>query len=124
METNDRFKYSEQSLRHLSLVLLGLTKHPFEPLSEAPLWLNYKAVFLLALASGNRRSEIYAWTRSPVSSRSNWSEVTVSPPAFLHSLDRIDQQVTQVRAHDVRAMAASLAFKGGVSLDQVLSSCY
>ena len=35
-----------------------------------------------------------------------------------------DQQVTQVRAHDVRAMAASLAFKGDVSLEQVLSSCY
>ena len=35
-----------------------------------------------------------------------------------------DQQVTQVRAHDVLAMAASLAFKGGISLEQVLSSCY
>ena len=35
-----------------------------------------------------------------------------------------DQQVTQVRAHDVRAMAASLAFKGGISLEHVLSSCY
>ena len=38
--------------------------------------------------------------------------------------DMIDQQVTQVRAHDVRAMAALLAFKEGVSLEQVLSSCY
>ena len=35
-----------------------------------------------------------------------------------------DQQVTQVRAHDVRAMAASLAFKGGIFLEQILSSCY
>ena len=35
-----------------------------------------------------------------------------------------DQQVTEVRAHDVRAMAASLAFKGGISLEQVLSSCH
>ena len=184
----------------LSLVLLGLTKPPFEPLSEAPLkWLTYKTVFLLALASGKRRSEIHAWTHSSVSSRRNWSEVTVSPsPAFLaknqlasdgpdsikpvvipalttmlhsslvedksfcpvralkvylqktksmrkgkallfvslregyskditritisqwikhtiqtcyQSSDTTDQQVTQVRAHDVRAMAASLAFK-------------
>ena len=197
----------------LSLVLLGLTKPPFEPLSEAPLkWLTYKTVFLLALASGKRRSEIHAWTHSSVSSRRNWSEVTVSPsPAFLaknqlasdgpdsikpvvipalttmldsslvedkslcpvralkvylqktksmrkgkallfvslregyskditritisqwikhtiqtcyQSSDTADQQVTQVRAHDVRAMAASLAFKGGISLEQVLSSCY
>ena len=38
--------------------------------------------------------------------------------------DMTDQQVTRVRAHDVRAMAASLAFKGGISLEQVLSSCY
>ena len=68
----------------LSLVLLGLTKPPFKPLSEAPLkWLTYKTVFLLALASG-KRSEIHAWTHSSVSSRKNWSEVTVSPsPAFL-----------------------------------------
>ena len=196
----------------LSLVLLGLTKPPFEPLSEAPLkWLTYKTVSLLALASG-KRSEIHAWTPSSVSSRRNWSEATVSPsPAFLaknqlasdgpdsikpvviqalttmldsslvedkslcpvrafkvyldrtksmregkallfvslregyskditgitisqwikqtihtcyQSSDMTDQQVTQVRAHDVRAMAASLAFKGGISLEQVLSSCY
>ena len=39
---------------------------------------NLQAVFLLALASGKRTSEMHAWT-----SRRNWSEVTVSPPAFL-----------------------------------------
>ena len=212
--TRDRTKPSRSiPTWDLSLVLLGLTKSPFEPLSEAPLkWLTYKTVFLLALASGKRRSEIHAWTHSSVSSRRNWSEVTVSPsPAFLaknqlasdgpdsikpvvipalttmldsslvedkslcpvralkvyldktksvrkgkallfvslredyskditritisqwikqtihtcyQSSDMTDQQVTQVRAHDVRAMGASLAFKGGVSLEQVLSSCY
>ena len=212
--TRDRPKpYRSIPTWDLSLVLLGLTKPPFEPLSEAPLkWLTYKTVFLLALASGKRRSEIHAWTYSSVSSRRNWSEVTVSPsPAFLaknqlasdgpdsikpvviptlttmldsslvedkslcpvralkvylektksmrkgkallfvslregyskditritisqwikhtihtcyQSSDMTDQQVTQVRAHDVRAMAASLAFKGGISLEQVLSSCY
>ena len=37
-----------------------------------------------SLASGKRRSEIHAWTHSSVSSRRNWSEVTVFPsPAFL-----------------------------------------
>ena len=41
-------------------------------------------MFLLALASGKTRSEIHAWSHSSVSSRRNWSEVTVSPfPAFL-----------------------------------------
>ena len=49
----------------LSLVLLGLTKPPFETLSEASLkWLTYKTVFLFTLASGKRRSEIHAWTHS------------------------------------------------------------
>ena len=30
----------------------------------------------------------------------------------------------QVRAHDVRAFAASKAFQGGVSLDQILAACH
>ena len=61
--------------------LLGLlTKPPFEPLSEAPLkWLSFKTVFLLALASGKGRSEIHPLTHTSVSSRRNWSEVTISP---------------------------------------------
>ena len=29
-----------------------------------------------------------------------------------------------MKAHDLRSMSASLAFKGGVSLEQVLGSCY
>ena len=53
---------------------------------------------------------------------SQWIKHTIQ--ACYQSSDMADQQVTQVRAHDVRAMAASLAFKGGISLEQVLSSCY
>ena len=34
------------------------------------------------------------------------------------------QKLHQVRAHDVRAFAASKAFQGGVSLDQILSACH
>ena len=30
----------------------------------------------------------------------------------------------QVKAHDIRSMSASLAFKGRVSLEQVLGSCF
>ena len=197
----------------LSLVLLSLTKAPFEPLQEASMkWLTYKTVFLLSLASGKRRSEIHAWTHSSVSSRRDWSQVTLAPsPNFLaknqlasegpesikpviipalsnildHSLvedmslcpvralriyldrtktlrkdkhllflslregytrdisrvtisqwlkqtilfcyehsDQEDRQVSQVKAHDVRSMAASLAFKGGVSLEEILDSCF
>ena len=47
---------------NLSLVLHQLTKAPFEPLGESSLkHLTLKTVFLLALASGKRRSEIHAW---------------------------------------------------------------
>ena len=47
---------------NLSLVLHQLTKAPFEPLKNASMkYLTFKAVFLLALGSGKRRSEIHAW---------------------------------------------------------------
>ena len=46
---------------NLSLVLHQLTKAPFEPLKEASLkHLTFMSVFLLALGSGKRRSEIHA----------------------------------------------------------------
>ena len=59
---------------NLSLVLHQLTKAPFEPIKEASLKdLTFKTVFLLALGSGKRRSEIHAW-----------SKVTLNPsPSFL-----------------------------------------
>ena len=45
----------------LSVVLLALTKAPFEPLHQASLeHLTWKCVFLLTLASAKRRSEIHA----------------------------------------------------------------
>ena len=47
---------------NLSLVLRQLTKAPYEPIKEASLrHLTFKTVFLLALGSGKRRSEIHAW---------------------------------------------------------------
>ena len=46
----------------LSLVLHQLTKAPFEPMRKASLkHLTFKTVFLLALGSGKRCSEIHAW---------------------------------------------------------------
>ena len=47
----------------LSLVLDALRRPPFEPLSKIPLAnLSHKTVFLVALASGRRRSELHAIT--------------------------------------------------------------
>ena len=171
---------------NLSLVLHQLTKAPFEPLREASLkHLTFKTVFLLALGSGKRRSEIHAWQHKNIRHQSDWTKVSLFPsPSFLsknqlakdgpesvapvvipalaptldkslksdrslcpvralcYYLDRIyswirqtvilcyelsDQQahtLHQVKAHDVRAFAASKAFQSGVSLEQILSACH
>ena len=197
---------------NLSLVLHQLTKAPFEPLKEASLkHLTFKTVFLLALGSGKRRSEIHAWLHKNIRHQSDWSKVSLYPspsflsknqlakegpdsvapvviPALAPSLDRslkgdwslcpvralryyldrtadlrqnkelvfvsfkkgfdkdispaisswIKQTVVlcyelsdqealalhQVKAHDVRAFAASKAFQSGISLDQIFSACH
>ena len=198
---------------NLSLVLHQLTKAPFEPLREASLkHLTFKTVFLLALGSGKRRSEIHAWQHKNIRHQSDWSKVSLFPsPSFLsknqlakegpqsvapvvipalaptldkslksdrslcpvralrYYLDRTsdlrqhqqlvfvsfkkgfdkdispatisswikqtvilcyelsDQQahtLHQVKAHDVRAFAASKAFQSGVSLEQILAACH
>ena len=198
---------------NLSLVLHQLTKAPFEPLRKASLrHLTFKTVFLLALGSGKRRSEIHAWLAKNIRHQEDWSKVSLYPsPSFLsknqlardgptsvapvvipalaptldkslsgdrslcpvralrYYLDRTKdsrqgkelvfvsfktgfqkdivpatisswvkqtvllcyqlsdqkaQDLHQVRAHDVRAFAASRAFQGGISLDQILSACH
>ena len=198
---------------NLSLVLHQLTKAPFEPLREASLkHLTFKTVFLLALGSGKRRSEIHAWQHKNIRHQSDWSKVSLIPspsflsknqlakegpesvapvviPALAPTLDRslrsdrslcpvralryyldrtsdlrqnkelvfvsfkkgFDKDISpasisswikqtvilcyelsdhqahtlhQVKAHDVRAFAASKAFQSGVSLEQILSACH
>ena len=70
---------------NLSLVLHQLTKAPFEPLKKASLkHLTFKTVFLLALGSGKRRSEIHAWLHKNIRHQSDWSKVSLYPsPGFL-----------------------------------------
>ena len=69
---------------NLSLVLHQLTKAPFAPLKEASLkHLMIKTVFLQALGSGKRRSEIHAWLHKNIRHQSDWSKVSLYPhPAF------------------------------------------
>ena len=38
--------------------------------------------------------------------------------------DQEVQNVFQVMAHEVRALTASLVFKGGVALDEIMASCF
>ena len=46
--------------------------------------LTVKTVFLLALGSGKRRSEIHAWQNQNIRHQSDWSKVSLYPsPSFL-----------------------------------------
>ena len=199
---------------NLSVVLNELTKAPFEPMKDTDLkHLTLKTAFLLALASGKRRSEIHAWVANKVSNLGQWEKVALFPssdfivknqlaregsqsvspvtiPALTTIVDRqfkedrtlcpvralrfyldrtkdlrgsrsllfisfkkghtsdirpatlsswlkqtillcykqADQQLAldlvQVKAHDIRAFAASKAFYGGVSVDQIMQACH
>ena len=70
---------------NLSLVLHQLTQSPFEPLRKASLkHLTFKTVFLLALGSGKRRSEIHAWVHRNIRHQEDWGNVSLFPsPCFL-----------------------------------------
>ena len=72
---------------NLSVVLLALTRAPFEPLGQASLkHLTFKTVFLLALASAKRRSELHAFSTEPHLLRFNDGDGSVSlafQPGFL-----------------------------------------
>ena len=198
---------------NLSVVLNELTKAPFEPMKDTDLkHLTLKTAFLLALASGKRRSEIHAWVANKVSNLGQWEKVALFPssdfiaknqlaregsqsvspvtiPALTTIVDRqfkedrtlcpvralryyldrtkdlrgsrsllfisfkkghtsdirpatlsswlkqtillcykqADQQaldLVQVKAHDITAFAASKAFYGGVSVDQIMQACH
>ena len=196
---------------NLSVVINELTKAPFEPMKDTDLkHLTLKTAFLLALASGKRRSEIHAWVANKVSNLGQWEKVALFPssdfiaknqlaregsqsvspvtiPALTTIVDRqfkedrtlcpmralrfyldrtkdlrgsrsllfisfkkghtsdirpatlsswlkqtillcykqADQQdLVQVKAHDIRAFAASKAFYGGVSVDHIMQACH
>jgi integrase len=63
----------------LALVLLMLTKGPFEPLHQATRkFVTLKTIFLVALASGKRRGELHA-IRKDVLHTEGWRSITLLP---------------------------------------------
>ena len=94
----------------LSLVLLALTKGPFEPLRLADLkFVTFKTAFLLALASGKRRGEMHAWLHSSVFFNSDGSKVTVSPSStFLAKNQLATQGPSSVKPVVIPALAPTL----------------
>ena len=95
---------------NLSLVLHQLTKAPFEPLKEASLkHLTFKTVFLLALGSGKRRSEIHAWLHKNIRHQSDWSKVSLYPsPSFLSKNQLAKESPDSVAPVVIPALAPSL----------------
>ena len=70
---------------NLSLVLHQLTTAPFEPFQKASLkHLIFNTVFLLALGSGKRRSEIHAWVHKHIRHQEDWSNVSLYPSPWFH----------------------------------------
>ena len=68
---------------NLSLVLHQLTMPPFEPMRKASLkHLTFKTVFLLALGSGKRCSEIHAWLYKNIRTTGARSLFTLHPVSY------------------------------------------
>ena len=65
-------------------MLRMLTKEPFEPMHRAELkFLTLKTVFLVALATGKRRSELHAMRKDIMHSK-HWESITILPdPHFI-----------------------------------------
>ena len=101
---------------NLSLVLHQLTKAPFEA------YLTYKTVFLLALCSGKRRSEIHAWLHKNIRHQSDWSVSLYPSPSFLSKKEGPDSVAPVV----IPALAPTLdkLFKGDRSLCPVRAFQY
>ena len=113
---------------NLSLVLHQLTKAPFEPLKETSLkHLTFKTVFLLALGSGKRRSEIHAWVHKNIRHQSDWSKVSLYPSASFLSKNQLAKKgPDSVAPVVIPALAPSLdkSLKGDRSLCPVRALRY
>ena len=113
---------------NLSLVLHQLTNAPFEPLKDASLkHLTFKTVFLLALGSGKRRSEIHAWLHKNIIHQSDWSKVSLYPsPSFLSKDQLAKEGPDSVAPVVIPALAPTLdkSLKGDRSLCPVRALRY
>ena len=81
---------------NLSVVLNELTKAPFEPMKNTDLkHLTLKTAFLLALASGKRRSEIHAWVANKVSNLGQWEKVALFPSSDFIAKNQLEREGSQ-----------------------------
>ena len=81
---------------NLSVVLNELTKAPFETMKDTDLkQLTLKTAFLLALACGKRRSEIYAWVANKVSNLGQWEKVALFPSSDFIAKNQLAREGSQ-----------------------------
>ena len=79
---------------NLSVVLNELTKAPVEPMKDIKT--SYlKTAFLLALASGKRRSEIHAWVANKVSNLGQWEKVALFPSSDFIAKNQLAREGSQ-----------------------------
>ena len=89
--------------------------------------LTFKTVFLLALGSGKRRSEIHAWLHKNIRHQSDWSQVSLYPsPSFLSKNQLAKEGPDSVAPVVIPALAPSLdrSLKGDRSLCPVRALRY
>ena len=89
--------------------------------------LTFKTVFLLALGSGKRRSEIHAWLHKNIRHQSDWSKVSLYPsPSFLSKNQLAKEGPDSVAPVVIPALAPSLdrSLKGDRSLCPVRALRY
>ena len=73
-----------------------LPNKPFEPKRKAYLkFITFKTVFLLALASGKRRSEIHAWLHEYVRSLDKWTSVSLQLSAEFIAKNQLAKEGAQ-----------------------------
>ena len=89
--------------------------------------LTFKTVFLMALGSGKRRSEIHAWLHKNIRHQSDWSKVSLYPsPSFLSKNQLAKEGTDSVAPVVLPALAPSLdkSLKGDRSLCPVRALRY
>jgi integrase len=95
---------------NLALVLQALTQAPLEPLKDASLkLLTLKTIFLIALASGKRRSELHALRADTLLRDEHWHSVTLQPdPTFVSKTDLANKGVAVVTAFTINSLKGKL----------------
>ena len=92
----DRPKSSRNLPKWNLSVLSELTKAPFEHMKDTDLkHCTVKTAFLLALASGKRRSEIHAWVANKVSYLGQWEKVALFPSSDFIAKNQLAREGSQ-----------------------------